>query len=520
MIETLYAYRRVALAASIIWVLSACVAPVVPTPSAQFPTDSADRTFAAGFLQISERYIDPLPPSEIALAGMTGLDTIDPALSVNRQGANVTLSAGTKPVHTFAAPADDDIDGWAQLTVDVSLAGREASPALRMAPIERIYEAVFDGAVAHLDRFSRYTGAAMAAEQRARRRGFGGIGIQYRWTEAGAIVKNIIPDSPAERAGIHVGDVVTHVEGETIVGRTQEEFRERLRGPINGQISIAVLREGVKDLLPFSLTRRRIFIPTVTVDTKDGIVVAHVTGFNSHTARQLAELYHAAERTSVEPIRGVVMDLRGNPGGLLRQAVYVADLFLRQGQIVSTRGRHPESIHDYSARRSDLAAGLPLVVIVNGRSASSAEIVASALQDHNRAIVVGSTSYGKGTVQTVARLPNDGELTLTWSRFITPSGYLLHGLGVAPTVCTNGKGDARALIAAALDHEEETAHLIAQWRTVPFADHLRRERLRAACPGSAATRHVDIDVAKLLIKERGLYHRVSTGPLSIASTAK
>lgn len=520
MIESRQTFARFAFAAIALWTLSACVAPVAPPPSIPFPTESANRTIAAGYMQISERYIDALPLSEIALAGIAGLDAIDPMLIARRQGANVTLWYGNKALNTVAVPADNDTEGWARLTVDMAIAGRDVSAELRGASIERIYEAVFDGATSHLDRFSRYTGAQMAAEQRARRRGFGGIGIEYRWTDAGAVISSIIPDSPAERAAILVGDVITRVDGQTIVGRSQEEFRETLRGPIGAPISIAVLRGDTKQLLSFNLTRHRIFIPTVKMKTTDGIIVAQISGFNSHTAKQLSEFYQAAERESVDPIRGVIIDLRDNPGGLLRQAVYVADLFLRQGKIVSTRGRHPDSIHEYSAHQSDLAADLPLVVLVNGRSASSAEIVAAALQDHNRAIVIGTTSYGKGTVQTVARLPNDGELTLTWSRFITPSGYYLHGLGVEPTVCTSGTGDARAKIAAALNHAGEIAHVIAEWRTVPFGDHAERDRLRAACPSSSSAPKVDIDVARILINERDLYHRVATGPLSIASTAR
>ena len=518
MIESRQTFLRLAGFAVALWTLSACVAPVPPPPSNPFPAEDANRTIAAGYMQISERYIDALPLSEIALAATSGLDTIDPTLTVKRQGNDITLWRGSRKVRTITAPSDKDTHGWARVTVDLTLAGRDVSPELREAPLARIYEAVFDGATSRLDRFSRYTGADAAAEQRARRRGFGGIGIEYRWTASGAVITSIIPDSPAERSAILAGDVVTVVNGEPIKGRSEKEFREMLHGAINEPVSIGVRRGKSKRALTFNLTRERIYIPTVKMHTVDGIIVAHITGFNSHTTKQLSEFYRAAEEKSVKPIRGVILDLRDNPGGLLRQAVYVADLFLRQGEIVSTRGRHPDSFHDYSAHQTDLAAGLPIVVLVNGRSASSAEIVAAALQDHNRAVVIGSTSYGKGTVQTVVRLPNDGELTLTWSRFVTPSGYFLHGLGIEPTVCTDGPGDARAMITDALDHEEEAAHVIAEWRSVPLGDHADRQRLREVCPSSASSPKVDIDVAKMLIDRRDLYHRVATGPLSIAST--
>ena len=194
--------------------------------------------------------------------------------------------------------------------------------------------------------------------------------------------------------------------------------------------------------LPFTLVRARIVQPTVTSDRRDGFAIFRVQGFNVSTASDLAQEIRRVRSEMGASLRGAVLDLRDNPGGLLDQAAAVSSLFLDHGDVVSTRGRHPTAAQHFVAASEDHLRGLPLVVLVNGGSASSAEIVAAALQDDGRAVVAGSSSYGKGTVQMVVRLENSGELTLTWARLITPAGYVLHGHGVVPAFCTARPIDA------------------------------------------------------------------------------
>jgi len=194
-------------------------------------------------------------------------------------------------------------------------------------------------------------------------------------------------------------------------------------------------------------------------------------------------------------LKGVVLDLRGNPGGLLHQSVRVADLFLDHGRIITTQGRHPDSDQYYEAGGRDIVAGLPVVVLIDGGSASAAEIVAAALQDRGRAVIVGTTSYGKGTVQTVISLPNSGELTLTWSRLVPPSGYLLHGHGVVPSLCTSGiRGD---------DPEAVESVIAARWATMP-ADAPSTAR---ACPAERRIDDLELVVARRLLGDRATYVR-------------
>jgi carboxyl-terminal processing protease len=232
---------------------------------------------------------------------------------------------------------------------------------------------------------------------------------------------------------------------------------------------------------------------------------------------------------------GVVIDLRGNPGGLLSQAVNVADLFVHEGRIIATVGRHPDSYHDYRADGGDLAHGLPLAILLDGSSASSAEIVASALEDLGRAVVIGSTSYGKGTVQTVIRLPNDGEVTLTWSRFISPSGYAIHGLGVMPAVCATDPNlpktpsisdkDASGLTDAILApaHIDGYRNTMEAWHAAGLIFDGRRATLRSACPAKTLRPGKNGDLlmklATRVIQDPALYQRaiLLSQPISTAS---
>ena len=204
-------------------------------------------------------------------------------------------------------------------------------------------------------------------------------------------------------------------------------------------------------------------------------------------------------------MRGVILDLRGDPGGVLDQAVAVSDLFLNSGRIVSTRGRNPESYQSYEATPGDIAHGLPMAVLINGNSASASEIVAAALQDNDRAVLIGSNSYGKGTVQTVPRLPNNGELTLTWARYYAPSGYTLNHIGILPSICTNaGDEDATDLLAELGNGALQPVPVVARNATSPD-DTAALDKLRDTCPSYKSERAVDLQVAIRLLTQPRLY---------------
>jgi carboxyl-terminal processing protease len=329
-------------------------------------------------------------------------------------------------------------------------------------------------------------------------------------------VVQIFADSPANRAGLAEGDLITHIDHEPVDPLTDPT--DVARGPIGSSVLLRVEKTGGA-VVELDVKRQRVIAPTVEMSVSNNIITAKISGFNRSTARDVSNGINDAITRLRGSARGIVLDLRGNPGGLLSEAVRVADLFVSSGRLLATNGRHPASVQDYEAREDDIAPGLPIVVLVNGRSASASEIVAAALQDNDRAIVIGSSSYGKGTVQMVIALPNEGELTVTWSKFITPAGYILNGLGVHPSICTNfANANAEQVIRKALDSGSELTHVLEVWRGIDRHPETDRKGLKALCPSTDAVADMDNVVAAAVIADLGLYQRIlAFAPIVVAS---
>lgn len=440
--------------------------------------------FSEGYEHVIERYIDPITVDQLAIDGLAGLQMIDNSLEIRRRGDTVQLFKGSELVTQVDAPGPNDARGWAILTEAIVVAGQEASEPLREAGSERIFEVVFDNALEPLDRYSRYASAEEARENRALREGFGGIGVRIRVDDEGRTrVVTVMPDTPAQQSGLKPDDAIVAVEGESIVGYDLRQVVRRLRGPHGTAINVTIERPERADTFDVSIVRRHIDPNTVTLTAENGVAHIDVTRFSHRTADDIEKRVLEAKNKFGSGFKGAVLDLRDNPGGLLDQAIEVSDLFLRNGRIVSTEGRHPGSFQRYEAASGDVLDGLPLVVLINGRSASSSEIVAAALQDQGRAVVIGTNSFGKGTVQSVFRLDNGGELTLTWSRFHAPSGYTLQDLGVMPTLCIlDAASDPSAVLADVRADRVETVPTLLAWRSQAQPDDARREALRSACP--------------------------------------
>jgi len=507
----IYAMGLRSLAVVLALVLTACasVRQMPDWAADAFPRETMRETFAAGYGSIVDKYIERLSVGAVAFEGLRGLSAIDPSLSVARSDATLVLLVSNDEVARFAVPKDDDVEGWVSLTTEVSVAGRSASPGFKAADIEKIYEAVFDGALSRLDVFSRYSGAEEAKRNRARRGGFGGIGIGigFRDKDGAVLVTSVMKDTPGEKVGLKANDKVTHIDGFPAAVMSRDEIVNRLRGLVKSRVVLTIRRSGTALPLRFEVVRAHIVPNTVVARRANGVLQLQITSFNQNTARSVADALRTAHQRPGDPLGGIILDMRSNPGGLLKQAVRLADLFLSEGIISSTRGRHSGSIHSYEAGGSDLSQGVPVVVLIDGKSASAAEIVASALQDRGRAVVIGTTSYGKGTVQTVIRLPNDGELTLTWSRFIAPSGYAIHGLGVSPAICTSGvaASDGEELLKTALSGRIGIVGKLATWRSVGLQDKERRRDLRTICPGQRRIGDTELAVARHLFGDMPLY---------------
>ncbi|MGC9419537.1 MAG: S41 family peptidase [Rhodovulum sp.] len=300
-----------------------------------------------------------------------------------------------------------------------------------------LIEAAINGMLTSLDPHSSYLPPKDFDDMQVQTRGeFGGLGIEVTQEEGFVKVVSPIDGTPADEAGIEAGDFITHVDGESVLGLTLDEAVEMMRGPVGSEIVITVVREGVDEPFDVTIIRDTIKLTAVRSRIQGDTVVLRVTTFNDQTYTNLeAEWEKSVEELGGEEnVNGVVLDLRNNPGGLLPQAIKVSDAFLDAGEIVSTRGRDPQDSDRYNATKGDLTDGKPLVVLINGGSASASEIVAGALKDHRRAIVVGTKSFGKGSVQTVMPLKGDGAMRLTTARYYTPSGRSIQALGVAPDI--------------------------------------------------------------------------------------
>lgn len=492
--------------------------------NAPYDVAEAEKTFSFAYTTIVERHLDRITAATLALEGMRGFGTIDPEIGISRVDGKVLLSASDRVVAQYPAPAEDDAKAWGRLIVTVALDARGVSPKMHDATLEEVYQAAFDSTLSKLDLFSRYAGAKEAREHRASRNGFGGVGIKFEMSGGEAEITDVMEGTPAAKAGLKVGDVITHIDGQPIAHLEKTDISKRLRGPVSSEVGMEV-RRGPSPV-QVSLRRALIVPPTVTVKVENGIAEFKIASFNQRTASSLSAELKAIQARMGTELKGVVLDMRGNPGGLLDQAVSVVDLFVKEGPIVSTKGRHPLASQSYEARKGDMGENLPVAVLVDGKSASAAEIVASALQDAGRAVVIGTNSYGKGTVQTVIRLPNDGEMTLTWSRFHTPSGYALHGLGVLPSVCTaDEKSTEDGLVEGVIRASASTAPVVANlqsWRHTTIDEVELRKRLRATCPSAKhGDSRLDMDTAIKILSDRNLYaHALSlSSPASTPAAA-
>lgn len=337
----------------------------------------------------------------------------------------------------LAQEAEKQTNVYEQLDLFGDIFERIRSQYVEEVDEGELIEAAINGMLTSLDPHSSYLSPQDAADMRVQTRGeFGGLGIEVTQEDGFVKVVSPIDGTPADNAGIEAGDFITHVDGESVLGLTLDEAVEMMRGPVGSEIVITVVREGEAEPFDVSIIRDTITLTAVRARTEQNAVILRVTTFNDQTYKNLEEgLAEQVEAAGgADKVSGIVLDLRNNPGGLLTQAIKVSDAFLDKGEIVSTRSRDPEDGERFNATPGDLANGKPMVVLINGGSASASEIVAGALQDHHRAIIVGTKSFGKGSVQTVMPLRGDGAMRLTTARYYTPSGRSIQALGVSPDI--------------------------------------------------------------------------------------
>jgi len=337
----------------------------------------------------------------------------------------------------LAQDAEKESSVYEQLDLFGDIFERIRSSYVEPVDEKQLIADAINGMLSHLDPHSSYLPPDDFDDMQVQTKGeFGGLGIEV--TQENGVVKVVAPieGTPADRAGVKPGDLIVQVNGESVMGLTLNEAVDMMRGPVGSDITITLQREGTEEPFDVKITRETITVSPVETRLADGIVVLRLKTFNEQTYPELEQkLKKEVEAAGgIEKVTGFVIDLRNNPGGLLNQAISVVDAFLDSGEIVSTRGRDPRDSERYNATPGDLTNGKPLAVVVNGGSASASEIVAGALKDHHRAVIIGTQTFGKGSVQTIMPVQGEGAIRLTTARYYTPSGRSIQALGVAPDI--------------------------------------------------------------------------------------
>ena len=354
-------------------------------------------------------------------------------------GAGLTLLA-TQPHSVFvgASAKAASPDTYRQLNLFGDVFERVRADYVEKPDDSKLVESAINGMLAGLDPHSSYMDPKSFRDMQVQTRGeFGGLGIEV--TMEDGLVKVVAPidDTPAAKAGVMANDIITHLDDEAVQGLTLNQAVDKMRGPVNTKIKLTIMRKGADKPIEVSIVRDIIRVKSVRWHPEGGDVgYIRITQFNEQTTDGLKQAINELNaQLGADKIKGYVVDLRNNPGGLLDQAISVSDTFLEKGEIVSTRGRNPEETQRFNARPGDMTKGKPVIVLINGGSASASEIVAGALQDHKRATLIGTRSFGKGSVQTIIPLgAGNGALRLTTARYYTPSGRSIQAKGISPDI--------------------------------------------------------------------------------------
>ena len=476
--------------------------PPASPPAAAFDATLAGTVFGAALAFMTPRILEPVGVPELTGWGLGGITALDPSLTATVDGPMLRLVSPAGTVFQTASPAADDAFAWGRAAASLCLAAWTSSADLRGAGAGGVVQSFFDELFNHLDPYSRYIGPQPAAADHEKLVGSAGVGLALAAGRHGPVIASMSPDGPLSQIpGVMPGDAVMAIGGHDITRMAVDDASALLGGDPGTDVTIRVRTR--RELLDIRVTREILPPPSVFASRLGRVLVLKVTGFSHDTAEEMSTLLD--EGLHDHPA-GVILDLRGNRGGLLQQAVTAAALVLDNGVAVTTEGRFPAANHIWSVQGGDITHGLPLVVLVDGRTASAAEILAAALADHGRAVVAGSSTLGKGLVQTKLALADGGELFVTWSRVLAPLGWPIQGLGVLPQLCTS----QGAVEVASQIHELETGgsplatSLVAERRARAPMPVDRVLEIREACPAAIGT-DGDVDAARTLLADPAAY---------------
>ncbi|MBS1103444.1 peptidase S41 [Gluconobacter sp. Dm-62] len=522
--------------------------PVQPPP----PVFSASITrevlvAALGFLE--PRTLEPHSARDFSIWGLDGLTAIDPTLSVTETQPTVSPLAAPPPgaamaaekvageatsghapsmlnilqgqtiVFSRAMPAADGNGAWAELVTAAMQAAWQHSSTLRDAGPDALLQGFFDELFNHLDPYSRYLGPSPATSDRTRRTGnTGTVGLSLGQSGRTIVITAVNANGPAWEAGVDTGERLVSVNGRTTRGQNVTAVQDWLDGDEHTSVALGIASKGHGTTI---LRLERVQVPpeTVFASTDGSFTVLRVTSFSTQTAEEISQYIDQVvdEPTPDAPAppvtknraaqaAGIILDLRGDRGGVLQQAVTTAALLLDHGVAVTTHGRNPLANHIWAVQGGDMTNGTPVVILVDGRTASAAEILASALADHRRAVVIGSETLGKGLVQVIGQMPNGGELFVTWSRNQAPLGWPIQGLGVMPQVCTSLGAESLQAQLSALKQGNTLQGIAVQMARsarypVPVTKILE---IRKHCPAAIGS-DADMDAARALLSSPAAY---------------
>lgn len=486
---------------------SAALPEAAPPAPAAPPLDMAlvHSVIATALEFLGPRTLEQHSSRDFTLWGLGSLTALDPTLAIDSRGADIRLLAGQTPLLTRATPAPQNDEGWAQLAVDFLAAAREHSDGVRTATREELVQAFFDELFNHLDPYSRYIGPSSASTDReARVGGEADAGVTLTRKGRDIVISAVNANGPAWSAEVDTGDKLLAVNNRLTAGQSVETVTNWLRGEEDSRVTLRLLSPGQRRGHTVVLRRAKVPPETVFAFASGSLVVLRVTSFSSDTAEEMSQYLDQA--TQDPGLKGLIIDLRGNRGGVLQQAVTAAALLLDRGVAAVTDGRDAQANHIWAVQGGDMTNGLPIAILVDGRTASAAEILAAALADHKRAVVIGSSTLGKGLVQTVAQLPDEGELFVTWSRVIAPLHWPLQGLGVMPQLCTSlGEADSARqmhdLAHGQLDNQPAVQASRAARFPLPVSRILA---IRKACPAALGSDR-DMTVARSVLENKAWY---------------
>lgn len=502
-------------------------------PADNFPTNDTRDVIAAALRFLSPRTLDSHNAHEFSLWGLDGLTAIDPTITIQEDPTVPSPSAHTGPeekpnpsltlsvlrgqtvLFQRIAPPADNIAAWATLVADALHASWHNSDVIQQNSADALLQSFFDELFNHLDPYSRYLAPSFANNDRQKRVGHdGSIGLTLDNLGHNIIISAINASGPAWEAGLNIGQHVLTVDGQPTHHQAAERVQHWLEGESGTDVTLQLANPNHTHLT-LTLTRRAVPPETVFLGHAGRYPVLKITSFSSETAEEMSQylsqllppdddMTQSTGHRSALP--GLILDLRGDRGGVVQQAVTTAALFLDHGIAVTTHGRYPQANHIWAVQGGDMTGGAPMIVLVDGRTASASEILASALADHRRAVVIGSETLGKGLTQVIGQMPNGGELFVTWSRNQAPLGWPLQGLGIMPQICTSLGGNTIEEQLTALKHGhdlmEDALHTARATRAPVTVSKVLSIRNR--CPAALGT-DTDMEIAANILSSPQLY---------------